>query len=228
MKIQKLNDPALPKRTISESNQKSFIHEGKELYLTKAKPKSGGRTQCYYCPLGEFYSVSHRSVIPISIYFEYQRKFKCKSNVHSIYPFLRHFIGVPLCHLVALETMVGKRPEPIIVDGKTIVFQGDHINGNLFDCSIRNLRWVRADINQRDGGFLRKLRNNGINPTDFPQEALLRFFDKMALYKALYGSYAYLTKLDKPKLMRLLIGQRGTVVDPQERIDREMNRHCEY
>ena len=128
---------ALPKRTNLESNQKSFIYEGKELYLTNAKPKSGGRTQCYYSPLGEFYSVTHKRVIPIEVFFKYQREFKYKKNVHSMYPYLFHYVSTPLCHILALETMVGERPEPIIVDGKLIEFHGDHINGNIFALSYK-------------------------------------------------------------------------------------------
>lgn len=122
--------------------------------------------------------------------------------------------------------MIGERPEPVILHGETIPFQGDHINGDIFDFSLKNLRWVRTDINNRDAGFLRKLRNQGIDPTKFDQSVLLAFFEKMALYKRLHGQYAY-DKLNKPALLRLLAGRGFVIVPGALQIDREMERHCE-
>ena len=204
-----------------------FVYEGKQLFRTKEKPMSGGRTQLYYCPLGEFYSVSHRSVKRLTLVFDCQRNFQPTKNVHSYYPILLNHKGKPLCHIVALETMVGERPEPVILHGKTIPYQADHINGNIFDFSLKNLRWVRADINYRDAGFLRKLRNNGIDPTKFDRGVLLAFFEKMALYKRLHGQNAYERKLTKPALLRLLVGRGFDIVPGEEQINREMERHCE-
>ena len=40
----------------------------------------------------------------------------------------------------------------------------DHIDGCTTNNDIRNLRCISLAINSRDGGFLRKLRNKGINP----------------------------------------------------------------
>ena len=76
----------------------------------------------------------------------------------------------------------------------------DHIDGCSTNNFIGNLRCVSNAINNRDGGFLRKLRNKGFNPgtssrqtggvasaekgTCIPRWMLLRYFDRMAIVKA--------------------------------------------
>lgn len=59
----------------------------------------------------------------------------------------------------------------------------DHIDGCTTNNDIRNLRCVSSAINSRDGGFLRKLRKQGINPSEIRRPYLLRYFDRMAFIK---------------------------------------------
>ena len=59
----------------------------------------------------------------------------------------------------------------------------DHINGCTTNNDVRNLRCVSNAVNNRDGGFLRKLRNKGINPPEIRRPYLLRYFDRMAFFK---------------------------------------------
>ena len=59
----------------------------------------------------------------------------------------------------------------------------DHINGCTTDNRIENLRCISNAINNRDGGFLRKLRNKGINPASIERPYLLRYFARMARIK---------------------------------------------
>ena len=66
-----------------------------------------------------------------------------------------------------------------IPEGMTI----DHINGCTTDNRIQNLRCIDLRTNMRDGGFLRKLRNKGINPTTIDKSYLLRYFARMAKIK---------------------------------------------
>ena len=74
----------------------------------------------------------------------------------------------------------------------------DHIDGCSTNNDYRNLRCVSNDINNRDGGFLRKLRNKGIKLTTIPRWMLLRYFLRMANIKTIVTSnrYKHLTKND--------------------------------
>ena len=88
----------------------------------------------------------------------------------------------------------------------------DHIDGNTLNNSIRNLRAVPDAINQRDGGFLRKLRNKHIRPEDYPG-VLLDYFERMAEFKTTHTKRQY-EQLTRDDLMRLLVGPQFTIVSP--------------
>ena len=79
----------------------------------------------------------------------------------------------------------------------------DHINGVTTDNDFRNLRCVTMAVNGRDGGFLRKLRNKGINPANVRRSYLLRYYDRMAHIKTNISSYRY-ERLDRADLMTIL------------------------
>lgn len=80
----------------------------------------------------------------------------------------------------------------------------DHINGNTLCNRIENLRCVSSAINIRDGGFLQKLRNKGINPTYFARPLILRFYDRMAEFKATHTRSAY-ERLTREELLQMLV-----------------------
>ncbi len=67
----------------------------------------------------------------------------------------------------------------------------DHIDGCTTNNYISNLRCVSNEINMRDGGFLRKLRNNGIKTADVQRAFLLRYFNRMAQLKPAISKYRY-------------------------------------
>ena len=79
----------------------------------------------------------------------------------------------------------------------------DHIDGCTTNNDVRNLRCVSNAINNRDGGFLRKLRNQGIKPPEIRRPYLLRYFDRMAHIKANISSRRY-DHLDRADLMTIL------------------------
>ena len=74
-----------------------------------------------------------------------------------------------------------------IPEGMTI----DHINGCTTDNHIGNLRCVSSAVNCRDGGFLTKLRNKGINPVAIRTNYLLRYFARMAKIKEALTRWKY-------------------------------------
>ena len=78
----------------------------------------------------------------------------------------------------------------------------DHINGCTTDNRFFNLRQVSGAINSRDGGFLRKLKGNCIDPVSIDRTYLLRYFERMAKLKA--QSPSRYKVLDKPQLLKIL------------------------
>ena len=79
----------------------------------------------------------------------------------------------------------------------------DHIDGCTTNNFVPNLRCVSNAINNRDGGFLRKLRNKGINPPEIQRPYLLRYYGRMAIVKATVSETRY-KHLDKSDLEILL------------------------
>ena len=102
----------------------------------------------------------------------------------------RHFLASHAVWMAAGRT---------IPQGMTI----DHIDGCTTNNYIGNLRCVSNEINNRDGGFLRKLRNKGFNTSRIDRAILLRYFDRMANLKAHISSYRY-RRLTRDQLSHIL------------------------
>ena len=92
-----------------------------------------------------------------------------------------HHKGILASHAVWMAT--GRT----IPEGMTI----DHINGCTTDNCIENLRCISNAHNLRDGGFLTKLRNKGINPVAVQRSYLLRYFARMAKIKEAIPRWKY-------------------------------------
>ena len=114
---------------------------------------------------------------------------------------------------------------------KCITFSGDipegytvdHIDGDTFNNDVRNLRVVPRAINDRDGGFMRKLRNHGINVAMFPG-IILEGYERMAEWKASHTIWQYRC-LDRVDLLRIFVGPSFTVVDPSILMDLDIDRN---
>ncbi len=116
-------------------------------------------------------------------------------------------------------TFIGPIPE-----GSTI----DHIDGNPLNNAIWNLRAVPDEINRRDGGFLRKLRNHGINVAMYHTDFILEGYERMAKWKAVHKQWQY-DRLTRTDLLQIFLGPDYRV-DPRSTDDimlAEMSRHQE-
>ena len=108
-----------------------------------------------------------------------------------------------------------------IPEGYTI----DHIDGNPLNNDIHNLRAVPRAINDRDGGFLRKLRNHGIMVAMY-SGIILEGFERMAEWKASHTPWQY-DRLTRDELLRIFIGPKFQIVDGAALMDLEISRHQE-
>ena len=134
----------------------------------------------------------------------------------NVIPYEKHKSNTTRC--LKLARMHGDK---YLARRKYLTFKGeipagytiDHIDGNTFNNDIRNLRAVTRAINDRDGGFLRKLRHKGIIVAMFPG-IILEGYDRMAEWKASHSQMQY-KKLTREELLRIFVGPTFTVMDPE-------------
>ena len=117
--------------------------------------------------------------------------------------------------------MAWVRPIPV---GMTI----DHIDGITTNNHYDNLRVLSNAENVRDGGFLAKLRNKGIRPEYYAKPYLLRYFQRMAEFKATHTETVY-RSLTRVQLLEILVSDeyRPDNLSFDARMDRDMSHHQE-
>jgi hypothetical protein len=113
-------------------------------------------------------------------------------------------------------TFIGPIPKGYVID---------HIDGNTFNNDISNLRAVPRAINDRDGGFMRKLRNNKIR-VEFYSGIILEGYERLAEWKATHSQYAY-RKLSGDDLKQIFLGPEFRVMDPVVIMSSEPNKYAD-
>ena len=121
--------------------------------------------------------------------------------------------------LLVMATFNHKVPDRSI--GEVI----DHIDGNTLNNNPNNLRIVTRAINDRDAGFMRKLRNNGYNVAMFPG-IILAGYKRMAQWKAEHTQSQY-KQLRGKELLRVFVGPQFTICDIDP-MDLDFKFHREY
>ena len=129
--------------------------------------------------------------------------------------FSRNYGDMFLARLKYL-TFIGPIPDGYVID---------HIDGNTFNNDICNLRAVPRHINDRDGGFMRKLRNNGFIVAMFPG-IILDGYERMAEWKDKHKRWQY-ERLKGKALLQVFVGPNFRIEDIESIMSREMNQHCE-
>jgi len=116
----------------------------------------------------------------------------------------------------------------------------DHIDGCTTNNDYRNLRCIDGKTNSRDGGFMRKLRNHGINVAMYPG-IILEGYERLARFKETHSHYAYrhLTRTEQlqiflgpayridPGASSQRNGRSGFRLKGYDRMEWEMSHHME-
>ncbi len=181
---------------VPELEGTSFLFNNVEVRYVASCPETG---ISFYSSLTQTYGVKvypdgrkvHENATAVSLGYAYTHS---KADYLQFKHALGHHKGILVSHAVWMAA------------GRTIPpgFTMDHINGCTTENHIRNLRCIDNDTNNRDGGFLRKLRNKGIDPTAVKRNYLLRYYERMALFKATRSVYQY-RRLSRKQLLEFLL-----------------------
>lgn len=127
---------------------------------------------------GRVYSLTSKGLREIRINYcrnnHYGRRTKGGNRQGQRYPYVKYKGKTYRVHFLVAFAWIGPKPEKHVLD---------HINGDIDDCRLVNLRFISKEENNRCGGILRKLRNAAVrlkdpslNPANIPQSRLLIIF----------------------------------------------------
>lgn len=156
--------------------------------------------------LGAYGQKLNMRLLPYEKYLPNSTKYLVLDNRHG------HMYLARLKYL----TFIGPIPEGFVID---------HIDGNSLNNDIRNLRAIPDAINRRDGGFMRKLRRNGIRVEMYPG-IILEGYERMARWKESHSYYQY-RNLKGVLLLQVFLGPKYKVDPSFDQMAYEMTHHCE-
>ena len=185
----------------------TFLHNNVRVYYVGTCPETD---ISFYCAINHHYGVrvypNGKTVHVNATELLYSASCKYDARRKQRYLQFKHAFGegkhIYVSHAV---WMAAGRTIP---EGMTI----DHINGCTTDNRIQNLRCIDLMTNMRDGGFLRKLRNKGIDPTTVDKSYLLRYCARMARIKETIKKWQY-KKLKREDLTAVLYGDAERLSD---------------
>ena len=184
----------------------TFLHNNVRVYYVGTCPETG---ISFYCSVIHNYGVRvypNGKTVHVNATVNTNPNGKYNARRKQRYWLFKHAFGwgkhIYVSHAVWMAM------DRTIPEGKTI----DHINGCTADNRIQNLRCIDLKTNMRDGGFLRKLRNKGIDPTTVDKSYLLRYCARMAKIKETIKEWQY-KKLKREDLTAVLYGDAERLSD---------------
>lgn len=179
--------------------EQSFYHNNVRVYYVGTCPETG---ISFYCATTQNYGVK---VYPNGQAVQFNASTLGSPNVSCKYNAARKQRYLVFKHAFGLNKEILVSHAVWMAAGRTIPkgMTLDHINGCTADNRISNLRCISNALNNRDGGFLRKLRNKGIDPTSIQRNYLLRYYARMAKIKEALTERQY-KKLDRVDLVTVL------------------------
>ena len=185
---------------IRETDKEPFrIHNNVRVYYVGTCPETG---ISFYCSVTQNYGVRVYpgvGVVPVNATTSTSPNSKIHSNAVRKQRYLQFKDAFGMHKNILVSHAVWMAMGRTIPEGMTM----DHINGCTTDNRIQNLRCIDLKTNMRDGGFLRKLRNKGIDPTTVDKSYLLRYFARMAKIKETLMAWQY-KNLDREELYLVL------------------------
>ena len=177
----------------------TFLHNNVRVHYVGTCPETG---ISFYCSVTQNYGVKVYpgvGVLPVNATTSTTPNSKDRFNAARKQRYLQFKDAFGWHKHILVSHAVWMAMGRTLPEGRTI----DHINGCTTDNRIQNLRCIDLRTNMRDGGFLRKLRNKGIDPTTVDKSYLLRYFARMAKIKETISRWRY-NHLDREDLTAVL------------------------
>jgi hypothetical protein len=179
--------------------EQSFLHNNVRVHYVGTCPETG---ISLYCSVTHNYGVRvhpNGQAVQVNATTSTTPNSKIHSNAVRKQRYLQFKNAFGYHKQILVSHAVWMAAGRTIPEGMTM----DHINGCTTDNRISNLRCISNALNNRDGGFLRKLRNKGIDPTSIQRNYLLRYYARMAKIKEALTERQY-KKLDRVDLITVL------------------------
>lgn len=146
---------------------------------------------------------------------------KCNARRKQRYLSFKHAFGRDKGLLASHASYIAEHAELIPIGMTT-----DHMDGVSVHNHPSNIRLLSNADNNRYGGYMRKLRNKGIDVAMYPG-IILEGYARMAEWKAEHTEWKYKC-LTRDELLRIFVGPQFEVVSPVDIMELDLNSHREY